>query len=157
MRAIKQPLHWVRVIPRPSWARRRRPTTTSQREGHRYEAAFAAALGDMLETEPIWGRWWEFKDALGLGYAQCDLLIETEPTIILECKLKARLSAFTQLERFYAPLISALTGTTPRCVLVAKNLSPEVADKPIVTTWSAVEAAWPATPILHWRRGPIPA
>jgi hypothetical protein len=132
--------------------------------GLRYERTFASALRALF-PDLLAGQWWEFEDAAGLGWAQCDLLVRSSPaspaphecgTIIVECKVTASARGLAQLEQLYAPLVQHLTGVPPRCVLAAKNITPSVRPAMIVTSWSGVESVWPATPILHWREGPIP-
>jgi hypothetical protein len=69
------------------------------------------------------GRWIEFIDMEGFGFAQPDFFfLAPTSVVLLEAKLTQCDSGYTQMERLYRPLLRFIFRLPVVCVLVCKNL-----------------------------------
>lgn len=117
MREIKG-LEWVRALPGPpGFAQGIKRPRGAKAAGLRYERALAKAL-----PEAKHGQWLEFRDALGLGWAQPDLLLVLPSlVVVLECKYSWVAEGHQQVER-YLPLVEKVWGLPARGMVVCKVL-----------------------------------
>lgn len=96
--------------------------TVVQRRGLAYERQ----VGEMVQGLGIVGRlylgqWIKYQDANGLGWAQPDVYIELEDSLLLiECKLTRTDSAVEQMLELYKPLLKRIYYKPISCLQICK-------------------------------------
>lgn len=125
--------------------------------GLRYERKAAAEIHRALGQSLVRGQWFEFVDANGHGYCQCDGLfydIRTDAYVVFEFKLTEVDEARSQLKNLYLPVIETAWPRfqKPRGVVVARHLTRETnVDLVCDSLWKAITFERPDTiPTLHW-------
>lgn len=100
----------------------------------------------MLTSKRIHGKlfvaqWIRFSDNFGSGWAQPDLFLVVESSIVLiECKLTQTPVAFLQMRELYAPLLRTLyPGKDVACIQACKNLL-TIPEK-LLTSFAPVDGA----------------
>lgn len=113
-------------------------------------------MGKKLLSKPplprvVPGKWIEFEDAHGTGFAQPDFFLLGQRSLLLvECKLTQTETAEVQLLHLYSPLLAHIFPShTIACVQVCKNLR-HIPEYEVESLDEVLE--WPPGRVatLHW-------
>lgn len=136
----------------------------SKAAGLAYERKFGKALPDLLRDSPFGehkiqgGRWLEFEDSAGKGFAQPDFfllppggdVLAPDFGLIFENKLSINTRGWYQLEKLYLPLLRHIYRIDFKLVLVCKNLRPGFSEYPILDVIQPLTRDLPQKSIWHW-------
>lgn len=140
-------LEWARPCQRPAGIPIGRPRG-AKLAGIRYENSLARALPQAKH-----GQWFEFRDQVGSGYCQPDLLLGEDGICwILEVKYSWTIDGHRQLEGLYLPVVAKAIARPVRGLVVCRRLTEGM--KGITVARSLEEAARLALDgkrvALHW-------
>jgi len=113
--------------PKGPWPKRK-PQTAAERKGYGYENTVTRHFRRLLHEEEIVGalfvgQWILFSDSKGTNWAQPDLYLVMEKSILLvECKLTQSDEAVPQLLSLYLPLLRHIYNMPIVCLQVCHNL-----------------------------------
>ena len=142
MSRLLRNLLWAREASGSPWPATR--ARGAKLAGLRYEKA----VGKALPAGFLHGRWFEFQDAEGRGFAQTDY-IEPSLGLCLEVKYTWTPAAHLQLDCLYLPILREVYGGSWRGVVVCKNLLPGMRVAVFATLREAL--SWRGgTPVVHW-------
>jgi hypothetical protein len=114
--------------------------------GVRYERLVAAAIAGAQA-----GCWWEFRDQVGVGVCQTDLLLVGKSSaLVLECKYTCTPDAWVQLEQLYGPVVSRALGLPVLLVQVCKVLTPKAGEVARELPEAIASARSGRRVVLHW-------
>jgi len=139
-------LRWARFAAQGPFEAPRR-VRGAKAQGLRYEKALAHAL-----RGAEWGRWIEFEDRNGHGWAQPDLFFALrEEIVVLEAKYTWVAEGHSQGELLYKPLLEHLFRKKCRVVVVCKVLTPLTPRGRVFGRLEdAVRASAGGSCVLHW-------
>lgn len=144
---------WPRVIPKPCLLPR-----TKKGQGITYERKLAEHLrtldGPFKGAEVLHGQWMCFRDAVGGGLAQPDIILipKKGPLFLIEAKLTYKSAAEAKLRHFYAPLVRKLMRRRKlKLICATKNLTPAARVHPIITDLAEAITAPQDYFIYQWR------
>ena len=148
-------LKWaIALTSRPSCIPVARARRGAKAAGLRYERALARALPGAEH-----GRWFEFDDVDGRGYAQVDLLREfDEFVLVLEAKYTWTLEGHHQIEWLYRPVVEKALAKPVRGLVICKVLASGMNEAGARVFGSIDEAMSANVPraVVHWLgAGPI--
>lgn len=125
--------------------------------GLRYERKAAAEINRALRGSLVRGQWFEFVDANGHGYCQCDGLYydpQSDSYVVFEFKLTEVDEARSQLKNLYLPVVAWAWPqfAPPRGIVVARHLTRETNVNLVYDSlwWVMAEPPALGIPTLHW-------
>lgn len=124
-----------------------------QERGLRYEQRVAEYVREFYyKAEVHHGLWFEYLLRGKKRWASPDLVILTDPIILIECKLTATKGAIPKLMNLYEPLVRGVYGGSIRPVQVANGLRRGFNHVPRIKGWDDILEAdeWEPS-LLVWR------